>query len=163
MDFIIRRAVLADYPALAELYDELNNLHSNALPHIFQTLWPTPQSLEYVYAVLKNKKAVFLVAESGREIIGFIQAVIRKAPDTPLHVKREYVYIDDICVKRACRRVSVGKALMGVVEEWARKKGINQIELNVWHFNQQALAFYENIGYQPASHTMYKQIKKGKR
>jgi GNAT superfamily N-acetyltransferase len=41
---------------------------------------------------------------------------------------------------------------------WALDKGINQIQLNVWEFNEGAIAFYEKLGYTVASRTMWKSL-----
>jgi diamine N-acetyltransferase len=160
MDITTRKATEQDHDALAKLYDDLNLLHSNALPQIFVTPPVTPQNLEYVRAILKNKNAALFVAQSGGEIIGLIQLLIRESPDIPISIKRQYVYVEDICVKQEYRRSSAGKMLMKSAEEWALKKGISQIELNVWDFNRKAIAFFNSIGYSPAHHIMWKKIEK---
>ena len=160
MDFTIRKATDKDYDGLSKLYNELNTLHSNALPHIFITPSPTPQSLDYVRSIIEDKNAALFVAQSDGGIIGFIYAAIRESPDNPVSIKRSYVYIDDICVKQEYRRSSVGKTLMESVEQWALKKGIYQIELNVWDFNRRATAFFNSLGYTPSRHIMWKTVKK---
>lgn len=35
---------------------------------------------------------------------------------------------------------------MEFAKEDAKKRGFNRIELNMWEFNESALAFYESIG-----------------
>ena len=160
MDFIIRKATENDYSDIARLYDELNRLHGTALPHIFLIAEKTPQTLEYISNIIKNDEAVLFVAQSGWEIIGFIQAMIRQSPDYPNVVKRKYAYIDDICVKQECRRSSVGKKLMEAVEKWAVKNELDQIELNVWDFNKRAMAFFAGAGYTPYHHVMAKSLRK---
>jgi GNAT superfamily N-acetyltransferase len=37
---------------------------------------------------------------------------------------------------------------------WALDKGVSEVELSVWDFNEGAIAFYENLGYKPTRHTL---------
>ena len=104
MDLTIRKATEKDYPGLAKLYDELNTIHVNALPHLFVKPSKTPQDLAYIRNILKNKEAVLFIAQTGEETIGFIEAVVMQPPDHPEAVKRNYAYINDICVKMEYRR-----------------------------------------------------------
>jgi shikimate dehydrogenase len=117
MDITIRKAMENDYPELAKLYDELNTLHSEALPHIFMKPLKTPQDLANIRSILKSKDAVIFIAQSEEEIIGFAQAMIRQSPDHPVSVKRKYAYVNDICVMPKYRRLSVGKKLVEAVEK----------------------------------------------
>jgi ribosomal protein S18 acetylase RimI-like enzyme len=36
---------------------------------------------------------------------------------------------------------------MAAAERWAAERGLSEIELSVWEFNQSALAFYQELGY----------------
>jgi diamine N-acetyltransferase len=160
MDIIIRTATEKDYSVLAKLFDELNHMHSKALPHIFVKPSKTPQYLAYIRGIIKNKEAILFVAQSGEEMIGFIQASVRQPPDHPVWVKRQYAYINDICIVNEYRRTSVGKKLMEAVEKWAIDSGLSQIELNVWDFNKSAMSFFDSTGYKPLHHIMEKNLKK---
>jgi len=159
MDIIIRTATEKDYSQLAKLYDELNKMHSKALPHLFVKTSKTPQDLAYVRGILKNKNAVLFVAQSGEEIMGFIEATVRQPPDHPEAVKKNYAYVNDICVKNEYRRSSIGEKLMEAVEKWAIESGLSQIELNVWDFNKSAMAFFGKTGFKPLHHIMEKNLK----
>ena len=41
-----------------------------------------------------------------------------------------------------------GKLLMQEVKQIAKQKGISRIELNVWTFNEDAVKFYEKLGFE---------------
>jgi diamine N-acetyltransferase len=158
LDFTIRKATKKDFKGLVKIYNELNILHSKGEPDVFVIKKETPQNLEFVGVILKNKDAVLFVAQSAGEIIGLIQANIMESPDIPIFVKRKYIHIEDICVEQKYRRSSVGKRLMESVEQWAVTKGISEIDLNVWDFNKNAMAFFKNIGYTPSRHYFKKKI-----
>ena len=36
---------------------------------------------------------------------------------------------------------------MATAERWAAERGLHEIELSVWEFNQGAIAFYTELGY----------------
>ena len=37
--------------------------------------------------------------------------------------------------------------LIDFIKEYARAQGFQKLELNMWEFNQDALAFYETVGF----------------
>lgn len=41
---------------------------------------------------------------------------------------------------------------------WAKKRGATEVELEVWEFNQDAISFYEKLGYETAKRTMWRRI-----
>jgi ribosomal protein S18 acetylase RimI-like enzyme len=45
---------------------------------------------------------------------------------------------------------------MGRTEEWIKEKGINEIELHVYEFNQKAIIFYKKLGYKTRSRRIYR-------
>jgi ribosomal protein S18 acetylase RimI-like enzyme len=51
---------------------------------------------------------------------------------------------------------------MDEVRVWAIAKGATAIELNVYEFNETAIAFYERLGYQTLSRKMSKELAKDK-
>lgn len=56
------------------------------------------------------------------------------------------------------RRRGIGTALMGYVEDWARKRGDRQIGLQVFESNQPALNLYNQLGFQTNSLWMVKPL-----
>jgi hypothetical protein len=47
----------------------------------------------------------------------------------------------------------------GTAQAWAIAKGATSVELNVFEFNQKAIAFYEGLGYQTLSRKMSNDLK----
>ena len=154
MDFIIRPATQEDYAELGEIFATGDALHSEALPHVFREPDGPARSKRYISAVISDQNTALFVAESDGHIIGLVQAYIQKAPDIPLFVPRRYATIDNIAVLEEFRRSGVGQALVEKVERWAAGKKVSQIELNVWEFNAEAIAFYDKLGYTTSRRTM---------
>jgi ribosomal protein S18 acetylase RimI-like enzyme len=111
--------------------------------------------------VLADKNAALLVAEREGRLIGMILLRVREAPDVPILVPRRYAAVEDVAVRKECRRSGVGRALMEEAHQWARAQGLRQVELNVWEFNQEAINFYEKLGYRTASRKMWKSLEQG--
>ena len=63
-------------------------------------------------------------------------------------LERDYLDIDEFCVDEACRRQGIASAMIAFIRDYAEKEGFDRIELNMWEFNQDALAFYQKAGFQ---------------
>jgi len=157
MEFLIREAATSDFEEIAKLLYEADIFHSRALPHIFQPVKDT-RSHEMLADTIADENATIFVAEQEDKVIGLVHVYIRESPDIPVLVKRRYVYVSDIIVTEKYRGSRIGRELMNTVERWAIGKGINQVELNVWDFNEPAFAFYSKLGYSVAHKNMWKTI-----
>lgn len=45
------------------------------------------------------------------------------------------------------RRQGVGREIINFIRQDAKKRGLDRVELNMWEFNEGALAFYEAVGF----------------
>ena len=68
-------------------------------------------------------------------------------PETPFMMVRDFLDVDEFGVDEAHRREGVGAELMAFVRDWAKEQGFHRLELNMWEFNEGALAFYEALGF----------------
>ncbi|MEW6357285.1 MAG: GNAT family N-acetyltransferase [Planctomycetota bacterium] len=161
MTFNIRKATEKDYAAVCALFAEGDGMHREALPHVFRDPGAPARTKEFFTETIKNSDAVLFVAEQDGKLIGMIHAVLRSAPAIPLFVPRRYAVIDNVVVEESHRRSGIGAALMEHVHRWAFEKGVTQVELNVWEFNEGAIAFYEKLGYTTASRKMWKTLEEG--
>lgn len=147
MDLIIRTATIDDYEGVAQAFDEVDLLHRRAAPHVFRA--PAGRALERAFfeTVLADPEMDWLVAEYAGEIAGFLSVRVLHAADRPVLVPRHFVEVDTLAVRADYQRAGIGRALMAAAEGWAAERGLSEIELSVWEFNQGALAFYEGLGY----------------
>ena len=60
------------------------------------------------------------------------------------------------------RRQGIGSALMRQAEAWARAHGADEVELGVWEFSDEALAFYSALGYVTSRRTMHRRLVLGR-
>lgn len=63
--------------------------------------------------------------------------------------------LDSLAVKEKYQGCGVGTALFESAKEWAKSKGMDRIELNVYSFNRRAIEFYEKNGFRVLKQSMY--------
>jgi ribosomal protein S18 acetylase RimI-like enzyme len=160
-DCTFREATTTDLEALSPLFAEASAFHAEALPGIFRQPEDPRCSQPFLLDQLANKETALLVADRDGEIVGLIHVTLRRAPDLPLFVPRRYASIESLVVREDCQRRGIGRRLVRDAERWARAKGAEEIELNVWEFNTGAVAFYERLGYATFSRRMGKALVAG--
>ena len=155
---IIRRAKSPDFLQLQPVYAEIDGLHVRKEPLSFKRTPFPGRSRAYFESAISGRQRLFLVAESGNKIAGFIEASIRRPPKIPILKPRYFGYISDMCVAREFCRSGIGSLLMRKAIEWLKGKSISIVELNVYRFNQGAIRFYENNGFKAVSQKMRRKV-----
>jgi ribosomal protein S18 acetylase RimI-like enzyme len=64
------------------------------------------------------------------------------------------VHINEIAVASSHRGRGIRRLLMQRIHQWGQAQDIAEIEMQVWERNDQAIGFYENLGYQMWRRTM---------
>jgi ribosomal protein S18 acetylase RimI-like enzyme len=159
MEISVRKATSDDYNTLCELFDEIDALHRDNLPRIFQKPSGPVREQDYYLELIADEKVGLLVAEVGEKLVGFVHAIVKDTPAIPVFVPRRYAIVDGIVVKSGFQNQGIGSILMDKVQDWAIAKGATSIELNVYEFNETAIFFYERLGYRPLSRKMSKELK----
>ncbi|HLT37868.1 MAG TPA: GNAT family N-acetyltransferase [Enhygromyxa sp.] len=149
MSFVLRPLGQADYAAYLDRIAELDALHREALPDIFRAPDDEPlRTVEYFEAQLADPSVLLLGAWIDDELAGFAHAISREVEQRWIRVGRRYVVIDNIAVGPRWQRRGLGAALVDAIAEWARQRGAQQLELDVWEANRGAAQFYEDIGFE---------------
>lgn len=158
MEVTIRRATAQDYEALCEIIGEVDALHREALPHLFRAPGGPARERIYLLGLLADDDHGLFVAEIEGQAAGYVHVAVRDTPPIPILVPRRVAVVDDLVVKEAYRRSGLGRALMGRAEQWAQAKGVAEVELNVYEFNEPAIAFYRSLGYETFSRRMGRRL-----
>jgi ribonuclease HI len=153
----VRRAVKADYTAIIAIIQGLEKQHVEAVPQLFRTMTYEEQVTD-LDTIMSDPNLAFFVSERGRYILGLIHLAFHDEPMRGGVLARRYVKVRDLAVARKYQRSGAGTALMKVAERWARERGTDTIEFNVWEFNRGAFAFYQKLGYVTSSRHMWKHI-----
>ncbi len=142
----IRFANESDLPAVNLLRRQVNDLHVAGRPETFKPGFGR-ELADHIYSVFNDPDQKILVAEEEGRICGFAVLHEIRRPENPFMFERHFLDIDEFCVDEAFRRRGVGTALIGAAKAAARARGFDRLELNMWEFNQVALAFYEAEGF----------------
>ncbi|MDK9769829.1 GNAT family N-acetyltransferase [Vibrio sp. B181a] len=150
----IRSATPDDLDTLFDLNKQINELHHLYAPQAFVA--PSEEDRTFLINMLADEERLFLVAEEGQQVLGFITATITQNETISFLIKDPICRIGTIVVDENQKSKGVGRALMAAVEQWARESGATQVRLEVMEFNHNAQQFYDKLGFVPNSRLMMK-------
>ncbi|MFV8450702.1 GNAT family N-acetyltransferase [Vibrio campbellii] len=150
----IRSATPDDLDTLFDLNKQINELHHLYAPQAFVA--PSEEDRTFLINMLADEERLFLVAEEGQQVLGFITATITQNETISFLIKDPICRIGTIVVDEHQKSKGVGRALMAAVEQWARESGATQVRLEVMEFNHNAQQFYDKLGFVPNSRLMMK-------
>ena len=142
----IRFATEADLPRVNELRRQVSDLHAAGKPEMFREGFGEDLR-QHLYTMFAQEDHQVLVAETEQGIVGFACLKFVDRPETPYRRAERYLDVDEFGVDESCRRQGVGRKLFGAIRELAQERGLKRIELNMWEFNEDALTFYEAVGF----------------
>lgn len=153
MKLVIRLATKSDYDQVGLVFSEENRHHAELVPEVIQVAEPIMTPAWYD-RVLADPLKVLFVAEMESEIVGLVLAEQRTSVDDPIYRRRRTLYVGEIAVPAEHRVRGIGRRLMERVHQWGREQGISEVELQLWERNQEAIRFYESLGYRNWRRTM---------
>ena len=142
----IRFAKATDLDQVNILRKQVNDLHVEGKPDVFKPGF-CDELRDYIYTIFQDPRQEIVVADDNGTICGFavLNHIIR--PENPFMFVRDFLDIDEFAVDQDHRRQGIASAMIAFIKKWAEENGFNRIELNMWEFNQDALAFYEAAGF----------------
>ena len=143
---LIRMAVQADKPAINDLRREVNQLHVDGRPDFFVPGFPQ-ELADYLDVIFMQENGEIVVAEQDGKIVGFACLTYVERPATVYRMAQKYCDIDELDVAAPFRRQGIGRAMFDFIRSHSAEKGFDRIELNMWEFNEDALRFYESLGF----------------
>lgn len=157
----VRLAQSTDYRAACRLYAEADALHARKRPDRFRPTDRPARSRSLFDAHLVDPDQALFVAEVDGALAGLvrIQAFERsEIPDVPALAPRRYALVQELVVAHAHQRRGIATRLMTEAHRWARDRGLTEIQLTVYDFNQPALRLYDKLGYAPDSHRLSRKL-----
>lgn len=150
---IVRPATESDHTALADLSRSVQNDHAAAHPRIFRPD-ASPLAGEYFGHLLRDGASAVLVAEREGMVTGCVVVNLRQAPDRAVFQPRRFTVVDLLVVAEQERGRGVGRLLMDAATRWSIQHGAESLNLDVWEFNEAAIAFYHQLGMQTTRRIM---------
>ncbi|QGX97800.1 N-acetyltransferase [Roseovarius faecimaris] len=135
---IVRDARAADTPAIAEIWN--HNIRHTA--NTFTTAEKTPEGLARDIETRRAEGKGFLVAEDGKDIVGFATYFqFRGGPGYAFTAEHS------VMLAEAAMGKGTGRALMEALEAHARGAGMHSLIAGVAGENAAGIAFHAALGY----------------
>lgn len=144
---VIRFAKEDELEKINVLRKQVNDLHVEGKPDVFKPGF-NEELQNYVYYIFKDPEQKIVVADKDGEICGFAILHHIYKPENPFMKVRDFLDIDEFCVDEKHRREGIATAMVEFIKNFAIDQGYHRLELNMWEFNQDALAFYEAAGFE---------------
>lgn len=144
---MVRIAKEQELPRVNELRAQVNALHATGRPDIFRPGFGADLQA-YAHTLWENENSDVLVALRDGVICGFACVEYVRKPETPYSLARAYYHVAEFGVDLPYRRQGVATELVAYMKQDAAARGFPRIELDVWAFNEDALAFYEAAGFE---------------
>ncbi len=155
----IRRAVPGDTDKISGLLIQVEHVHHLIRPDIFRGPEPHVKfSPDEINAMIQDDKNPVFVFDRDGTVAGYAFTSIREILDDRVMNDMKYMYVEDLCVDAPQRGAGIGKKLFRFICDYARHAGCGSVFLNVWHGNDAATRFYENLGMTPQRVIMEKNL-----
>ncbi len=156
---LIREAQTEDAVAIGDLMEQVDEVHRQALPHIFQRpLWPIHDRGSIATILADEDSGIFVAEDHDSRLVGFVFLTIQESQAGPLWVPRRFAVVESIGVLAEQRRSGVASDLIRIAETWAASRDAEAVELNVYEFNRGAMALFYQLGYMTTSRQMSKRL-----
>ena len=152
----IRKAANKDITAILNLLQQVNLIHHNGRPDLFNV--GTKYTQEQLENIICDNDRPILVADDNGVIKGYAFCIYQTHENETILTDIKTLYLDDLCVDEKYRGEHIGKKLYDAVLKLAKENGCYNMTLNAWCFNQRAVGFYEKCGMQPLKIYMEKVI-----
>jgi GNAT superfamily N-acetyltransferase len=150
LPFSIRPARPEDQGALLPLFEELDEFHRRIRPDLFRKPEGDRRESAALRDLISGPKSVLLVADSGKhDLLGLAVFVEKTRPATNIGRERRFVELDQLIVRSDVRLHGIGRSLFVAGTLWAKGRGVSDLEVVVWSFNQQAANFYRRLSFRP--------------
>jgi len=143
---IVRFAKESELDRVNELRKQVNDIHVEGKPDVFKPGFGQ-ELRDFIKVIWNDPEQEIVVAEDDGVICGFAVLHHINKPENPFMKERDFIDIDEFCVDKDHRRKGAASEMVSFIKKFAREKGFKRIELNMWEFNQNALAFYEAAGF----------------
>jgi len=143
----VRQANLRDYEELCSLFDDLDEIHRQARPDMFQPFPPPARTREQIAHWLAQPESTVLVAQGEDGVVGLVVLLTRAPSGFAGAVPRKVIEVDNLVVRADQRGRRVGRRLLAAAVEWSRQRRATHVEVAVHDFNRDARRFYESFGF----------------
>ncbi|WP_428773540.1 N-acetyltransferase family protein [Vibrio sp.] len=143
-----------DLELLNQLMYDLHHEHHLNSPQFFKTAEEVEQE-KSIARYLDDPECLVFVARDEDQLVGMITGhfcELTSSVSKPLPMGS----IDELYIRPEYRQKGVAKRLCQKLEQTFIDYGVEQIFVEVWHFNESAQSLYHQLGFEPHIHWLRK-------
>lgn len=162
-DVKIRLADEQDLEALCRLYIEFHEFHVRGVPDRLRSLGdPDEYDCSELYPklekIIRGEDSVIFLAEIDGKPAGLAEVYVREDKPDPARIQRRHGFLQSLIVTEKTRKQGIGKRLVQAAEKWAKQKGAEEMQLDIWEFEEGPFDFYENLGYRTLRRSLVREL-----
>lgn len=143
----VRFAAEADLEQVNVIRRQIHELHHGGRPDFFKADgWEVIK--DTVKERIASESSSVVVALYENEIAGIAILQYLHQLESEFRPARHFCHIEEFGVDEKYRRCGIASALIDFIKEDAKNRGLEKVELDVYEFNENALAFYGSAGFQ---------------
>lgn len=149
MSMNIRTATLNDIEQIVPLLIALDELHAKMYPTVFdESKIKEDIRQSFLLENINTPNNLFLIAESEKNIVGIVHCYIQETKNHPIKKDKKVAVLSDLYVDENYRNKGIAQQLINKVLETIKENWIvNDVVLNVFNENQEAIKLYEKSGF----------------
>ncbi len=155
MQITITTATEADLTPVCVLAEEILEVHASNAPNAF-IAGGIERDREYWHGTITMPDSAILLAKQDAALVGFIVLRFVAAPAVSFLHPQKIARINTIIVAKQARKQGIGQQLLDAAYAWARAQGAVEIKLEVFGWNEGAIALYQRNGFAVQSLLMNK-------
>lgn len=154
-ELVLRSAELEDIDVVFGLFAEVQSMHESAHPKLFRKPVNDEKFEQFFAAIMNNPNQYVVLCCNSESTVGYIQYSLGTSPENLFQPEQTFAHIDQLVVTRIQRGQGYGTKLVEHVKDEAIRRGISQVQLSVWSFNQAAQACFSKAGFKQNVSCMY--------
>ncbi len=140
---LITDALISDQAELLAMARELLAFERTIRPSRRRSLLPASLVDGWLRELREHEGRILIARLDGRPV-GFVRCLLR---DDELEEAPGELHVAELYVRDAARGAGVGRALLGAVEEVARRARVQRLTIDALVGNEGALRAYEELGF----------------
>lgn len=145
----IRRAGTQDIEGVGKLLVQVNMVHHNGRPDLFNGPAQKYDSKQLQEIFADDSRPVFVAVDEQDHVMGYAFCILQRHCQDAILTDIQTLYIDDLCVDENIRGQHIGQQLYQYVLSYAKENACYNVTLHVWSCNTDAMHFYEKCGLSP--------------
>jgi GNAT superfamily N-acetyltransferase len=150
-----------DAPQVEHCFIELQTFERAVEPNRADPASLAKPYLAHLLQQCQEQDGAIFVAEAEGTIVGFVCIFARVDSGSMIEIQREFAYISDLVVLLAQRGQGIGRALLRRAEEYAARRGVAVLKVDVLAANIGARAVYQVAGFQEHEIRLQKRLNAG--